>query len=121
MAALAAFAGANMDGAAVRVEVADLKGGKFAISRAGLEGGLDHPAEIRFGRVDQPAGLVDREISNPCSVSITQRRDGAPSIVRSDLLLSPGVVECRLKDGQCAVSGGSPTTGILVRIVTRPR
>jgi len=27
--------------AAVRVEVADLEGGKFAISRAGLEGGLD--------------------------------------------------------------------------------
>ena len=75
-----------------------LEASELAISATGEQSGSYKAPKITLGRVDQSPTFVDRQISNARRVSLLERLDAAPGIVRGDLALAPGAVERRFDD-----------------------
>src|SRR5713101_5923453 len=81
MARFPSLARANMNGAAIPVEV---KGGhcrQLAVARAGQQRRFDDLAEILVARVQEPPCLVGGQISHTRGVGLWEGPDAAPCII----------------------------------------
>ena len=90
---VAAFALADMQRSAVRVEIGDLEPGKLLIAGAGEQGSLDQDPKFRVRGVDQALRLGDRQVTDAGHVDVLKRCYAAPGRpIAGDLVVLDGKV-----------------------------
>src|SRR5437879_2220179 len=108
----------DMQGTSVRVEDADLERSKLPKTTPREQRRLNEVSEISVSGINQPAALVDTQISDARRISFLEGFNSSPSIIRRNLSLTPGAVERRLQDRQDAVrrSATAPTLLLVIFI-----